>query len=138
MGATKSGGKKRVGKRKSRAHKVYIDPNPANLALPADELRQLVLRIVCRDDVKTFVGRMVKLLDGLKAGCGGTLARVARQSEDRDFGRLVAALARVVKRGDVVAARETAFFAASYAYQNSLEYMLELMRYLDGFRASRG
>jgi hypothetical protein len=137
MSTSKSSVKRRGGKRGSRAVKTIIDHDSAYLALPADELRQLVLRITTRHHVHPFVGWMVKLLDSLKDGRTGALARIARQSDDRAFAELMAAMARAVKRGDVAAAHETAFFAASYAYQNSLEYLIDLFDFLDEFRAPR-
>lgn len=106
--------------------------NPA--ILPLDELRQLVFEIVLRDSIEPFVWQMVILLDSLKAGQTDEVARVAGQSKDPAFTRLMSALFDAVEEGELVAARITAFLAAGYAYQESLDYYWDLMSYLDRFR----
>jgi hypothetical protein len=109
-----------------------ININPA--ILPLEELRQLVLQIILRDDIKPFLRQMVILLDSLKVGQINRLAEVARQSKDPAFTKLMAALSAAVQEGELVAARITVFLATSYAYQESLDYYWELMSYLDRFR----
>lgn len=41
------------------------------------------------------------------------------------------------REGRAMAAYHTAFYAASCAYQNSLDYLRALSDYLDGFRRGR-
>jgi hypothetical protein len=79
---------------------------------------------------------MVILLDSLKVGQSDRLAEVARQSQDPAFGKLMSVLSAAVQQGEYVAARRTVFLAASYAYQESLDYYWELMSYLDRLRQS--
>ena len=40
----------------------------AELVLPADEVRRIVLEIVLADEVAPFARRMVSVIDGLRAG----------------------------------------------------------------------
>lgn len=109
-----------------------IKTNPA--ILPLDELRQLVFEIILRDDIKPFLRQMVILLDSLKVGQINRLAEVAHQSNDPAFTKLMAALSDAAQEGELVAAHITVLLAASYAYQESLDYYWELMDYLDGLR----
>lgn len=109
-----------------------ININPA--ILPLEELRQLVFEIILRDDIKPFLRQMVILLDSFKAGQTSGLAEVTRQSKDPAFIKLMSVLTDAVQEGEFVAAHITVFLAASYAYQESLDYYWELMSYLDRFR----
>jgi len=111
-----------------------VKVNPA--ILPLEELRQLVLQIILRDDIKPFLRQMVILLDSLKVGQVNRVAEVARQSNDPAFTKLIAALSAAVQEGELVAARITVFLAAGYAYQESLDYYWALRDYLDRFRES--
>lgn len=77
---------------------------------------------------------MVILLDSLKAGQTGEVAKVAEQSADPAFVKLMSALSGAIQEGELVGARITAFLAAGYAYQESLDYYCDLMSYLDRFR----
>lgn len=108
--------------------------DPDYLALPSEEIRQLVFYITAHDGVEPFLRRMVVLLDSLFVGETREVARIARQSKDEAFVVLLAAMRRSVEEGRVFAARNTAFMAASYAYQNSLDYLCELLGYLDALR----
>lgn len=124
---------------RKRATKALAEPElaTARLVLPASEIRRLVWQIVSVEGVAPFVRRMVILSDGLRAGRIETLTRVARQSRSRPFAQLIAAVSRAARRGLVEEAEETVFYAASYAYRNSLDYLLGLLSYLDGFRRAR-
>lgn len=102
--------------------------------LPNEELHQLVLKIILRDSVEPFVRRMVILLDSLKEGKTDEVARVTRQSADPAFVKLMSALSDAVREGELAAARITVFLAASYAYQETLDYFWDLMSYLDRVR----
>jgi len=50
---------------------------------------------------------------------------------------LLSAVSRAAREGRRAAAYDTAFLAAHYAYQNSLDYLSELLRYLEQFRSPR-
>ncbi len=132
MDTAKNGRKQRSSSRKLQPTKAARTLNPA--VLPLEELRQLVLEIIIRDDIKPFLQRMVILLDSLKVGQIERLTEVARQSKDPAFIKLMSALSNAIQEGELVAAHITVFFAASYAYQESLDYYWELMSYLDRFR----
>jgi hypothetical protein len=124
--------KPRIDKRKPCSVKAVTIPNPA--ILPAEELRQLVFQIIHRDDIKPFIRRMVILLDALRLGQTDKLTKIARQSKDPTFLKLISAVSSAVNEGELVAARITLFLAAGYAYQESFDYLWDFMRYLDGFR----
>jgi hypothetical protein len=109
-----------------------IQINPA--VLPNEELRQLVLQTIYRDSIETFASRMVVLLDSLKEGKTDEVARIARQSADPAFVKLMSALSDAVREGEFVAARITVFLAAGYAYQETFDYFWDVMSYLDRFR----
>lgn len=134
MSASKAKRKKPNAKRNLSSGKLFPRFDPDYLALPDEEIRRLALIITARDSVEPFVRRMVVLLDSLRAGDTGEVARVARQSKDEAFVVLMSAMQGAVKDGRVFAARNTAFMAASYAYQNSLDYVCELLAYLNRLR----
>jgi hypothetical protein len=77
---------------------------------------------------------MVILLDSLKAGQADEVARIASQSKDPAFTRLISVLSDAIEEGELVAARITIFLAAGYAYQESLDYYWDLMSYLGRLR----
>jgi hypothetical protein len=108
-----------------------FDPN--HVALPDAQLRELVLEITERDTVEAFVRRMVAVMDALRGGQIDQIPLIAGQSRDRSFKSLMAAVSQAVREGRLLAAKNTAFYAASYAYQNSLDYVCGFMGYLDRF-----
>jgi hypothetical protein len=132
MDTAKNVRKKRTSNRKLQPTQATSALNPA--VLPLEELRQLVLQVILRDDTKPFLRQMVILLDSFKLGQINRLAEVANQSQDPAFIKLMSALSAAVQEGELVAARITVFLAASYAYQERLDYYWELMDYLDRFR----
>jgi hypothetical protein len=103
----------------------------AHLALPDEEIRQLVLRITTSGGVAPFVRRMVRFIDGLKSG---RRVRVAGRGENPELLTLSSAISRAVEEERFAAAYFTAFLAAHYAYQNSFDYARALVGYMDGFR----
>lgn len=109
-----------------------VDINPA--ILPLEELRQLVLQIILRDDIEPFLRQMVILLDSFKVGQFNRLAEVACQSKDPAFVKLMATLSTAVQEGELVVARITVFLAAGYAYQETHDYYWDVMSYLNRFR----
>jgi hypothetical protein len=77
---------------------------------------------------------MITLLDSLKAGQTGEVAKVAGQNTDPAFVKLISALSAATQEGELVGAHNTALLAAGYAYQESLDYYWDLINYLDRFR----
>lgn len=108
--------------------------NPRHTALPDEEVQWLVGRIVARSGVEPFVRRMVALIDDLKVGDGGRLARIAAHRRNPELKTLLAAMSVAVREGRAMAAYHTAFYSAHCAYQSSLDYLRELLNYLDRFR----
>jgi hypothetical protein len=132
MNTAKNGRRQRTRNRKVQPTQASTVPNPA--VLPLEELRQLALEIILRDGIKPFLRRMVILLDSLKVGQINRLSQIAHQSKDPAFIKLMSILSDAAQKGELVAAHITVFLAASYAYQESLDYYWELMSYLDRFR----
>ena len=129
--------KENMEKRRRRAAKALAESEEANLVLPAEEVRCLVLQIVIAGEVAPFVRRMVAVIDELRAGRTAPLTRAARQRRNRPLAALLSAISRAAERGRVAEAEATAFYAAGYAYRNSLDYLLALLSYLDGLRRPR-
>jgi hypothetical protein len=121
---------------RKRAVKAPAEPElaTARLVLPAAKVRRLVSQIILAEGVAPFVRRMVDLRDDLLAGRVEAASRVAGRSSSRPSGQLISTIAHAARDGRVEEAEETAFYAASYAYRNSLDYFLGLFSYLDGFR----
>jgi hypothetical protein len=132
--AEKGRQRKQSGGRGRRAAKVRRVSEADRFALPVEVVRRLVARIVARQGVEPFVSGLLPLIDGLRAGRTNETARAARGGGDRQFRRLASAIGRVAGRGEFVAARNTAILAASYAYQESLDYVCKLFDYLDRVR----
>ncbi|HEV3467962.1 MAG TPA: hypothetical protein VG148_01465 [Pyrinomonadaceae bacterium] len=125
-------------KKPAPKHRYAVKPlfpfNPRHTALPDEEVQWLVARIVARGGVEPFVRRMVALIDDLRAGRGGSLTRVAAHRRSPELKKLLAAMSVAVREGRVMAAYHTAFYSAHCAYQSSLDYLCELLSYLDRFR----
>lgn len=135
MNTAKNGRRQSTRNSKFQPTQPSTVPNPA--VLPLEELRQLALEIIIRDGIEPFLQRMVILLDSLKVGQINKLAEVTLQSKDPTFIKLMSILSDSAHKGELVAARITVFLAASYAYQESLDYYWELMSYLDRFRQDK-
>lgn len=110
------------------------DFDPDHLVLPLDEIRLLALIISTRDGAEPFIRKMVTLSESAKAGRADGVVRLARQSKDHTLTELLAPMAQAACEGRIVAVGNTAFFAASFAYQNSFDYVRELISYLDRFK----
>jgi hypothetical protein len=113
------------------------DFDPDHLVLSHDEIRLLALIISTRDGAQPFIRRMVNISESLKAGRTDAVARLAQQSKDQTLMELLAPMSQAVGEGRIAAARNTAFLAAGFAYQNSLDYIRGLMKYLEGFKRRR-
>ena len=103
--------------------KDSTDFDPNHLALPREEIRQLALQITDDGDAAHFFRRMVLLIVGFCRGGAGAVAKVAKQSKDPAFVRLMWAISTAAEEGRLRAAINTAFYAANHAFQNSLDYM---------------
>lgn len=104
-------------------------------SLHSEELRQLVLKITHGGDrSKSFMRRMVILWDSLKAGETSKVVRVTRQYKDPALAKLMSAVSDSVSKGELGTASLIVLLAAGFAYQNSLDYYLDLRSYLDRFR----
>ncbi|SRR6266498_4708814 len=103
-----------------------------------EELCQLVLKITHGGHKsKPFLRRMVILWDSLKAGRTDKVAHFARQRKDPGFATLMAAISDSVGAGELGTASTIVFLAAGFAYQNTLDYYLDLTSYLDRLRHQR-
>jgi hypothetical protein len=100
-----------------------------------EELRQLVLKITRGGDrSKSFLRRMVILWDSVKAGDTDKVFRFTRQNKEPAFAKLMSAIADSVNKGELGTASIIIFLAAGFAYQNTIDYYLDLRSYLDKFR----
>ena len=77
---------------------------------------------------------MVILWDSLKAGQTNKVAHFARVSKDPASAKLMEAISDSVSAGELGTASTIVFLAAAFAYQNTLDYYLDLKNYLDRFR----
>lgn len=104
-------------------------------SLRYEELCQLVLKITRGGNKsKSFLRRMVILWDSLKAGQTDKVVRFTRQNKDPAFAKLMSAISDSVSNGELGTASLIIFLAAGFAYQNTLDYYLDLRNYLDRFR----
>lgn len=137
MSTAKASKKRRTNRRKLQGDK-FFERFDRQLALPDAEIRRLAILITNRHAVEPFLRRMALLLDSLNAGQTGKVAQIARRSRDESSRELLSAISRTAKRGHLGTAHTTALLAASYAYQNSLDYLCELLGYLDKLRQAFG
>jgi hypothetical protein len=127
-------------RKKQRANRIQSLEKPAqsfdpdHLALPEDEIRRLVVLTTTRYKIEPFVRQLIKLMDDLKAGQTHNIAKLARSGRDESRAILMAAISQAVGEGRTMAAYHTAFQAALYAYENSLDHLLAFHDYLDRFR----
>jgi hypothetical protein len=131
---TKGEGQRQSEKARARMISLLNDFDPEQFVLPLDEIRLLALIISTRDGTEPFIRKMVRLSESMKAGRADAIARLARQNKDHALAQLLAPMSQAAGEGRVVAVGNTAFFAASFAYQNSFDYLRELVKYLDGFK----
>lgn len=134
MSETKGEGTQQAKRARAAMLSLLHDHDPDHLVLPHDEIRLLALIISTRDGAQPFIRRMVNISESLKAGRTGAVARLTRHSKDQTLTQLLAPMSQAVSDGRIVAVRNTTFLAASFAYQNSFDYLRELMKYLDRFR----
>ena len=137
MSETKGRTKQQSERARAAMLSLLNDFEPDHLVLSHDEIRLLALIISTRDGAQPFIRRMVLISESLKAGRANAVARHARQSKDHTLTELLAPMSQAVSDGRIVADRNTTFLAASFAYQNSLDYVRELMKYLGKFKPGR-
>jgi hypothetical protein len=127
-GIRRSKGSRRI-KKVARGSKIDTG------SLRNEELCQLVLKIThCGHRSKSFLRRMVILWDSVKAGETDTVVRFTRQNKDPAFAKLMSAISDSVSKGELGTASIIILLAAGFAYQNTVDYYLDLQSYLDRFR----
>ncbi len=77
---------------------------------------------------------MVILWDSLNAGHANKVAHFARGNKDPAFAKLMEVISNSVSARELGTASTIVFLAAGFAYQNTLDYYLDLSNYLDRFR----
>lgn len=107
------------------------------LALPEDEIRRLVLLTTTRYKIEPFARQLIRLIDHLKAGDTNNIAKLTRPGRDKSRAMLFAAIAKSVHDGRTMAAYHTAYQAALYAYENTLDHLLAFHEYLGCLRQKR-
>lgn len=107
------------------------------LALPEDEIRRLVVLTTTRYRIEPFVKQLVRLMDELKAEQTHNIAKPTRPGRDESRAMLFAAIEKTVNEGRTIAAYHTAYQAALYAYENTLDHLMAFHEYLDYFRQKR-
>lgn len=101
-----------------------------------EELCQLITQITHGGQKsKLFLRKMVILWDSLREKKTNKVIQYTRQTKDPSFAKLMAAISNSAGAGDVSAASAIVFLAAGFAYQYTLDYYLDLVSYLDRFRA---
>ena len=126
--------KRKASKPKHSASRTSRPFNPDHLALPQDEIRRLVARSATRYKIEPFVRQMVRVMDDLKAGRIRKVAKLTVSRRDQSRAALITAISNAAKEGRTMAAHETAFLAALFAYENSLDHVRAFLGYLDCFR----
>ncbi len=123
--------KRRLPSRSSRTSE--LEP----LALPEDEIRRLVVLTTTRYKIEPFVRQLIRLMDDLKAGQIHNIANLMRPGRDESRAILMAAISQAIGEGRTMAAYHTAFQAALYAYENTLDHLMAFHDYLDYLRQKR-
>jgi hypothetical protein len=131
MSETKGRTKQQAERARAAMLSLLHDFDPNHLVLSHDEIRLLALIISTRDGAQPFIRRMVNISESLKAGRTGAVARLTHQSKDHTLMQLLTPMSQAVSEARIVAVQNTTFLAASFAYQNSLDYVCEFMNYLD-------
>ena len=108
--------------------------DPGYIALPLEEIQELVWQITADGNIEKFMRVMVMLLDDFGAGQTNKLKEVAEQSNHLSYLRLMSAIKTAAGEAQLVAARNTVFYAANCAFQRSRVYAYVLMNCLDDLR----
>jgi hypothetical protein len=104
------------------------------LALPEEEIRRLVLLTTARYKIEPFVRQLIRLMDDLKAGQTSGVMKLTRPGRDESRVTLFAAIAKTVNERRTMAPYHTAYQAALYAYENTLDHLMAFHEYLDCLR----
>ena len=83
-----------------------------------------------RYKIEPFVRQLVRLIDDLKSGQSHNIAKLTRPGRDQSRALLFAAIAKTVNEGRTVAGYHTAFQAALYAYENTLDHLMAFHEYV--------
>ncbi|HEX5736026.1 MAG TPA: hypothetical protein VF131_24580 [Blastocatellia bacterium] len=121
--------------RKSEQHRKSQKPVNEQ-PLSNDQLRRLVVDITNQTGIESFVRRMIKLHDALKAGRVEQVAHITNQSRNKSYRRVMVTVSAAVKEKRINVALNIAFYASLYAYENSPDHGREFMRYLDRIRSN--
>lgn len=108
--------------------------NSDDLTLPQKKIRQLVVNSTTSYKIEPFVRQMIRVMDNIKAGQIRKVATLSLSRRDQSRAALITAISNAVRKGNTLEAHETAFMAALYAYENSLDHLRAFLRYLDGLR----
>jgi hypothetical protein len=73
-------------------------------------------------------------MDDLKAGRIQKVATLSVSSRDLSRATLITAISNAAREGNTLAAHETAFMAALYTYENSLDHLRAFLGYVDRLR----
>jgi len=104
------------------------------LALPESEIRTLVVLTTTRYEIEPFIKQLIRLMDDLKAGQTNNVAKLTRAGRDGSRATLFAAIEKTANEGRTMAAYYTAYQAALYAYENTLDHLLAFHDYVDCLR----
>jgi hypothetical protein len=126
--------KRQPGRERPSPAKPARSFNPDDLALPQHEIRRLVTCSTTRYKIEPFVRQMVRVMNNIKAGQIRRVATLRVSKRDQSKAILISAISSAAMEGRSMAAHETAFLAALYAYENSLDHLRAFLGYLDGFR----
>jgi|SRR5882724_732890 len=133
--ATPSKNRKKVDSRPKRpVSRTSRSFNPDHLALPQDEIRRLAVNSTTNHKIEPFVRQMVRVMNNIKASQIRRVATLRVSKRDQSRAILITAISNAAREGRTMAAHETAFLAALYAYENSLDHLRAFLRYLDDFR----
>ena len=94
------------------------------LALPEEQLLELVLAIVDTHNSIQFVREMLQLLGETRRG------RITQHSEDSRI-QIIIDATKCALAEHQQASRCTPFFAGMYAYENSRDHLLSMLGYFD-------
>jgi hypothetical protein len=86
-----------------------------------------------RGKSREFVGWMLQVIDDLKTGRSEAVKKVRRMSRDGRFVAMMKAIDQAVTEGRSTNAYHTAYAAALYAYQESIDHLRYFHPYLDDY-----
>src|SRR5260370_11443661 len=126
--------KQQAGEERRAPAKHLRRPNPDHLALPQDEIRRLVARSTSRYRIEPLVRQLVRVMDDVRAGRIRKVGKLTASRLDQTRAAVITAISNAAREGRTMAAHETAFLAALYAYENSLDHLRAFLGYLDCYK----